>query len=79
MHQVIKTPAQVGEILRARRRSRRLSQAAVAGKLGVSQSRLSVLEADAAGLTVERFLVLAKLLGLELVLRDDEPPAKARW
>lgn len=51
----------------------------MAGKLGVSQSRLSVLEADAAGLTVERFLVLAKLLGLELVLRDDEPPAKARW
>jgi HTH-type transcriptional regulator/antitoxin HipB len=70
MRQLITTPGQVGEILRGRRKARGLAQDAVAVKLGVSQSRLSTLEQDAAGLTLERLLALANLLGLELVLQD---------
>ncbi len=81
MRQLITTPTQVAEILRGRRKSRGLSQVELARKLGLSQARLSVLEADPSGLSVERLLLLAKLLGLELVLQDrgDEPAAKARW
>lgn len=70
MRQLIKTATQVGEIVRARRKARGLSQQDLAAKLHVSQGRLSVLEGDPAGLTLDRLIALANLLGLELVLQD---------
>jgi HTH-type transcriptional regulator/antitoxin HipB len=75
------TPRQAGEILRGRRKARKISQADLAAKLGVGQSRLSTLERDAAGLTLDRLLALAKLLGLELVIRDATGSAarKSEW
>lgn len=81
MRQVITTPGQVGEILRGRRKVRRLSQQELSAKLGVSQGRLSTLEANPAGLTLERLIVLAKLLGLELVLQEGTkaPASRAGW
>jgi HTH-type transcriptional regulator/antitoxin HipB len=81
MRQLITTPAQVGEILRGRRKARGLPQQHLAARLGVSQSRLSALEADPAGLTLERLLALANQLGLELVLQDrsDTPDLKPEW
>jgi HTH-type transcriptional regulator/antitoxin HipB len=79
MRQTITTPAQVGEILRSRRKSRRASQAVLAEKLGISQSRLSILESNPERLTLDRFLTLAKLLGLEVVLRDATERPKAEW
>ena len=68
--QTLTTPTQLGAILRARRKARGLSQQEVAAQLGVSQSRLSILEQHPEGLTLDRLLVLAKLLGLELVVQD---------
>ncbi len=83
MRQLITTPAQVGEILRGRRKARRIPQQELATKLGIGQSRLSTLEGDPAALTLERLLVLAKLLGLELVLQDEADAGvgrrKAEW
>ena len=70
MRQLISTPRQVGEILRGRRRSRRVPQRELAAKLGVSQGRFSTLEADPSRLTLGRLIALAKLLGLDLVLED---------
>jgi HTH-type transcriptional regulator/antitoxin HipB len=70
MHQPIKTPTQLGEILRARRKSRQISQAELASKLGISQSRWSTLEADPASLPVERLIAALRLLGLELVVQE---------
>lgn len=80
----IATPAQVGEILRGRRKARRISQQELAAKLSVSQSRLSTLETDPAGWTLDRLLAVTKLLGLELVLQDasdgkDASKRKAEW
>jgi HTH-type transcriptional regulator/antitoxin HipB len=74
-------PNQIGEIFRARRKVRRISQGDLAEKLGISQSRLSVLEANPAGLTLDRLLLLAKLLDLELVVQDraTTPTTKAEW
>lgn len=80
MRQTITTPAQVGEILRSRRKSRKAAQVTLAEQLGISQSRLSILEARPEGLTLDRLLVLAKLLGLEVVLQDAAPArGKAEW
>jgi HTH-type transcriptional regulator/antitoxin HipB len=81
MRQLITTTNQLAEILRGRRRARRLSQQELAAKVGISQARLSVLEADPSSLPLDRLILLAKLLGLELVIQDktDEPKSKAEW
>lgn len=81
MRQLITNPNQLGEILRGRRKARRIPQQALAAKLGISQSRLSTLEADTASLTLDRLLLLASLLGLEVVLQDKAVKAttKAEW
>lgn len=70
MQQLITNPGQVGEVLKARRTSRRIPQRELAAQLGISQGRMSALESAPATLTLERLIVLANLLGLELVLRD---------
>jgi HTH-type transcriptional regulator/antitoxin HipB len=80
MKQLITTTAQIGEILRGRRKARGLSQATLASELGISQGRFSALESQPDGLTLERFLRLAKLLGLELVVEDRKAgPPKSEW
>jgi HTH-type transcriptional regulator/antitoxin HipB len=81
MRQLVTNPNQLGEILRGRRKARKIPQQALAAKLGISQSRLSTLEADTAPLTLDRLLLVTKLLGLELVLQDKPENAvkKAEW
>ena len=79
MRQLITTPGQAGEVLRGRRRARRLSQRDLAEKLGISQGRLSTLEANPGGLTLDRLLTLANLLGLELILQDKAAAPATEW
>ena len=81
MRQPITTTNQVAEILRGRRKARHVSQHELATKVGISQARLSVLEADPSSLPLDRLILLAKLLGLELVIQDkaDAPKSKAPW
>ena len=81
MQQLITTPSQVGEIIRRRRKARRISQRELAAKIGVSQGRFSSIEGDPAGLTLDRLLALANLLGLELVLQDksDATVPSTEW
>lgn len=81
MRQLITTAGQVGEILRARRRARHLPQKELAAKLDISQERLSRLESDASGLTLERLIATANLLGLHLVFEDaaDAPVSDSEW
>lgn len=68
----IHTPEQLGAILRDQRRARKMSQSQVATRLNISQSWFSELEQNPAELNLARLLVLAKTLGLELVLRAKE-------
>lgn len=70
---VIYSPGQAGAYLRDRRKELKLTQTQVAIRLGVSQNRFSVLETAPGDITLMRLLVLAKTLGLELVLRLPEP------
>jgi HTH-type transcriptional regulator/antitoxin HipB len=82
LRQLLTTPTQLGEVLRGRRKARGLSQAELAAKLAISQSRLSILESDPAGLTVDRLLALAGVLGLEIVIQDGTPAEgrrKSEW
>jgi HTH-type transcriptional regulator/antitoxin HipB len=45
--------------------------------VGVSQSRISAWETDAAALTVAQLLTLCGAYGLQLQLRDKNQPASA--
>ena len=79
--QVVTTPAQIGEIIRGRRKARGLSQAELARRVGLSQSRLSILESDPSSVSLDQLILLVKLLGLELVIMDkaEERPTRAQW
>ncbi len=82
MKQILTQSTQLGQILSGRRRAAKLSQSALAAKLGISQNRLSEIETDSGKLTVERLLELANLLGLELVVQNREPlscSTQAEW
>jgi len=78
---VITSPQQVGEILRGRRKARHISQQQIAARLGISQGRLSTLEANPATMSLERLITVASMLGLELVLqeRSDAPTSSSEW
>lgn len=66
----VMVPSQVGEIIRARRKAHKLSQAELAARLGISQSRLSVIEQNPETITLDRLIVLCNVLGVALVLQD---------
>jgi len=71
---LIQSAAQLSVLLKTARKARRLSQAAVATQVGVSTNRYSELEGDAGALTVERFLAIARELGLEVYVSNAAPP-----
>jgi HTH-type transcriptional regulator / antitoxin HipB len=73
----LRTAPQLGALVRERRRELALSQAELARRLGVSQSRVSVLESHPDRLTVEQLLSLASALQLTLHL-GIAPSAQAR-
>jgi HTH-type transcriptional regulator/antitoxin HipB len=66
----IATPSHLGAILATRRKHLKLSQAAVAGKVGFSQNRLSVLEANPAALDASKLFAWLNALGLEMTLAE---------
>lgn len=71
----IAKPDQMAQLLAASRRQAGLTQAEAAARVGISQSRLSALETDAAALTLEQLLALCGVYGLQLQLSDKTPPA----
>nr|AOH35793.1 transcriptional regulator [Luteimonas sp. JM171] len=75
---VIRTPRQLGPLLRALRRQAGLTQADVAGQLGVTRQAVSELENRPESATFERLMKLCAVLGVEIALqpRDASRPAK---
>ena len=71
--------AQAVELIRQRRKAKKLSQQQLASKLGVTQARLSEIESGRAHLSVARLIAIATLLGLELILREVPPKQTAEW
>jgi HTH-type transcriptional regulator/antitoxin HipB len=75
---VIRTPQQLAPLLRALRRQAGLTQADVAGQLGVSRQAVSELENRPESATFERLMKLCAVLGVAIALqpRDASRPAK---
>ncbi|KQR76208.1 XRE family transcriptional regulator [Burkholderia sp. Leaf177] len=76
MRQTIATSHQMGEILAAGRRRASLTQAEAAVRIGVSQSRISAIEADSGTLTLNQLLALFGAYGLQLQAEDRDAPAE---
>ncbi|MDO4681652.1 MAG: helix-turn-helix transcriptional regulator [Lautropia sp.] len=64
----ILTTAQLGAILQAERKAKVLTQAALAARIGLSQSRVSHLEQNAHELSAQQLLAWCAVLDLELSL-----------
>jgi len=87
--QPLLTATQLGQLLRAARKQRGLTQAEVGARLGLSQNRVSHLEGHADELSAKQLLTWCAVVGLELSLGERQaagsptsPPAAdtpAEW
>jgi len=66
--QLLATATQLGAVLQAARKSQGMTQSALAGRIGLSQSRVSHLELHAHELSLKQLLAWCAALGLELSL-----------
>lgn len=73
--QPIATVSQLGAVLQGARKSRKLTQAQLGARLGLSQKRISDLELAPGTLSVDQLLAVCNQLGLVLSVqpRDDTP------
>jgi HTH-type transcriptional regulator/antitoxin HipB len=69
-------PEQLSLHLRSLRKARGLTQAQLASRMGVGQSRISAIEKDATKLTAEQLLRVLSALGASVVLRTTD---SASW
>ena len=76
MKQILVNAPQVGLLLHSARKQKGYSQADIASRLGLTQSRMSKLEMNASALRLDQLLSLCAHLGLELTLREKLPSAK---
>lgn len=72
--QPLVTALQLGQLLKAARKRHKLTQAEVAGRLGLSQNRVSYLEQHPDELSFKQLLSWATAVGLELRLGERESP-----
>jgi HTH-type transcriptional regulator/antitoxin HipB len=78
--QPLVSTAQLGLLLQSARKARKLSQAQLAKRVGLSQNRLSELERNPGTLTAEQLLSLCHQLDLQLTLQarnEAAPPVAA--
>lgn len=82
MSQPLVTALQLGQLLKAARKRRKLTQAAVAARLGLSQNRVSYLEQHPEDLSFRQLLGWCAAVGLELRLGERDSLAatyEAEW
>ena len=84
MKQILSVPDQMGPLLQSARKSARLSQTALAQRLGISQSRMSAMELDPASINLQQLLAVCAALGLELTVQTKATATltgapKAEW
>jgi HTH-type transcriptional regulator / antitoxin HipB len=70
MDYIARTPEQLGTLLKSCRTQRKDTQQAVGARVGLKQSTVSAIEADAGRTTVLSLYKLLSSLDLELVIRD---------
>jgi HTH-type transcriptional regulator / antitoxin HipB len=80
--QSLVTAAQLGLLLKNARKGRGLTQTDVAGRVGLSQNRVSHLESHPDELSVKQLLAWCAVVGLQLDLserRTESSKSKAEW
>ncbi|MDO8318319.1 helix-turn-helix domain-containing protein [Rhodoferax sp.] len=75
MDYLISISDQLAPQLRSLRKVRQLSQADLALKLGVTQSRVAAIERNPAAVSTGQLLEFLKVLSVDLVLRDTHATA----
>ncbi|SFC23290.1 helix-turn-helix domain-containing protein [Massilia yuzhufengensis] len=78
----VSTASHLGQLLKTTRKRHKMTQATLAGYVGVSQNRLSHLENHPEELSVKQLLSWCSALGLELKLGERETSAassSAEW
>ena len=76
------TALQLGQLLKTARKQRKITQAQVASRLGLSQNRVSYLEQHPEELSFKQLLGWCAAIGLELRLGERETSDsthKAEW
>ena len=68
----IQTPGQLSAHLRSLRKARGLNQVQLGALLGVGQTRIARIERDPTAVSVDQFLALLGVLGVQMVLRPNE-------
>lgn len=79
MKQILRNASQVAEIISARRRKLKIVQGELAAKLGINQSAISHIESQVTPVSLQRFLDIANVLNLEVVVQERKPKPKADW
>ncbi|MEO5960556.1 MAG: helix-turn-helix domain-containing protein, partial [Opitutaceae bacterium] len=70
----IKTPQQLGAVLKGFRRERKLTQSAAGASVGLPQNAISEMETNPGPASLARIFKLIAALDLELVVRSRTPP-----
>jgi HTH-type transcriptional regulator/antitoxin HipB len=80
--QLVITSPQLGQLLLSTRKRRKLTQTAVAHRLGLSQNRISHLEQNPDEISVKQLLSWCSVIGLDLRLAErieGGPSNSAAW
>ncbi|HLB15824.1 MAG TPA: helix-turn-helix domain-containing protein [Burkholderiales bacterium] len=74
----VRTPEQLGQVLKGVRKEKRITQAGAGQRVGMLQSAVSLIEADPGKVSVAKLFRLLSALGLELVVREKSVAGGAR-
>jgi len=70
MSHIVQIPSQLSSHLRALRKARGISQAALGRRLGLSQTRVARIEGDPLSVSVEQLLRVLAALGVQVSLQS---------
>ena len=65
----LQLPSQLGPHLRSLRRARKMTQSALAARLGVTQARIAAIEANPAAVSLGQLMTILAALGVDIALR----------
>lgn len=78
MKQILSLSKQLGPLLQSARKSAGLTQAELAQRLGMSQSRISAVELDPGTINVEQLLALLAALNHEVLVQPKQGVGERR-
>jgi HTH-type transcriptional regulator/antitoxin HipB len=73
----VQLSSQLQQLLKSLRKSRQMTQAELARRLGVVQSRVADIERDPGAVSVEQLLQVLVMLGVQMVVRETAIEASA--